>query len=105
MNRAATCFFRSLAAPCAQEQMAHDHGDGRIDQPPARQIQVGDALRLDELDGLARCRCLASIKLLLQSAKSGSSYSFCPARRRQVSRAPEVTPRTAATTCSWLVPS
>ena len=44
MKRRATRFFRSLLDPLLQEQVADDHGNGRIDQPAAGKVQVGRGL-------------------------------------------------------------
>ena len=53
----------------------------------------------------SRIRRLASISFCFNSASTGSAYSFLSCSSVQVSKAPEETPRTAATTCNWLVPS
>ena len=44
MNRRATRFFRSFVGRLAEEQVADDDGDGRIDQPPAGEVEIRRAL-------------------------------------------------------------
>ena len=96
--------LRSFAARLPEKQVANDDGNGRIDQFPAAKVEIGRTFRFDELHRLVDD--MPGIdEPLLHAIQQRIVVRLASCGSTQVSSEPEVTPRTAATTCNWLVPS
>ena len=105
MNRRATRFFRSSFAPWPSSKWPMTIVMAESTSFRPERSRYGRALRLDELHGLDH-PLPGFDELLLQLVQQRivvNGLASCGSA--QVSSEPEVTPRTAATTCNWLVPS